>query len=135
MVTPLPDNPESAYDCAGVISPVCYPNPDWRHTATATYDSSTWWAITGRWRYFGGVDYEGSSDLIVNDTAGEAQNYLDLNAVFRFMDTHDVVVGVNNILDKEPPMMGGTISSNGNTMVGFYDTLGRYFFADLTLRW
>ena len=132
--TPLPDDPDSAFDCAGVISPVCYPNPDWRHTASATYDSTSWWALTARWRYIGSMDYDGETDLIVADNV-DAHNYLDLNAVFRFMDTHDMVIGVNNIFDKEPPMMGGTISSNGNTMVGFYDTLGRFFFADLTLRW
>jgi iron complex outermembrane receptor protein len=134
-VTPLPDVPESAYDCAGVISPVCYPNPDWRHTATATWDSSGAWAATARWRYLSGVDYTGTFDLIVQDTAGDAQNYFDLNAVFRFMDTHDVIVGVNNVFDKEPPMMGNSISYNGNTVVGFYDTLGRYLFTNVTLRW
>jgi outer membrane receptor protein involved in Fe transport len=139
-ITPLPNDPTSAYDCAGVISPSCVqvngfnPNPDWRHTATATYDSTSWWALTARWRYLGSVDYPGTTDLIVDDNT-DAQNYFDLNAVFRFMDTHDVVVGVNNVFDEEPPMIGSTIASNGNTMVGFYDTLGRYFFADLTLRW
>lgn len=133
--TPLPDDPSSAYDCQGIISPVCYPNPKWRHTATATYDSSSWWALTARWRYLAKVDYEETTDQIVNGTAGKAQNYLDLNAVFRFMDTNDVVVGVNNVFDKEPPLMGNTLSTNGNTIVGFYDTLGRYFFADVTFRW
>jgi len=64
----------------------------------------------------------------------KSQNYLDLNAVFRFMDSHDLVVGVNNILDKEPPMMGGNLSNNANTTAGFYDTLGRYLYANVTLR-
>jgi hypothetical protein len=113
---------------------VCYPNPDWRHTFSTTYDSGSWWALTGRWRYLGAVDYDGATDLIADDNT-DAHNYIDLNAVFRFMDTHDVVIGVNNILDKSPPMMGNTISANGNTQVGFYDSLGRYLFADLTLRW
>jgi outer membrane receptor protein involved in Fe transport len=132
--TPLPDDPTSAYDCAGVISAVCYPNPDWRHTATATYDSNSWWAATARWRYYSRVDYEGVTDKIANDNLG-AQNYFDLNAVFRFMDTNDVVVGVNNVFDEEPPLLGNTLSNNGNTVVGFYDTLGRFFFADVTFRW
>jgi iron complex outermembrane receptor protein len=133
-VVPLPDAPETAYDCAGIISSVCYPNPDWRHTASATYDSSSWWAATFRWRYIGSIDYEGTVDQIANDNL-DAQNYIDLNAVFRFMDTNDVVVGVNNVFDEEPPMMGSTLSRNGNTIVGFYDSLGRYFFANVTLRW
>ena len=64
-----------------------------------------------------------------------SQSYVDLNAVIRFMDTNDIVLGVNNVFDKSPPLMGNTLSGNGNTIVGFYDTLGRYFFADVTFRW
>jgi len=133
--TPLPDDPTTAYDCQGVISPVCYPNPKWRHTATATYDSTSWWALTARWRYFGKVDYDGTADTLAPQTLDNAINYFDLNAVFRFAEAHDIVVGVNNVFDKAPPLMGGSISTNGNTVVGFYDTLGRYLYADLTLRW
>jgi iron complex outermembrane receptor protein len=132
--TPIPNDPNSSFDCQGVISPVCWPNPKWRHTASATYDSSSFWALTGRWRYYGKVEYDGPWDLIASDNLG-AQNYIDLNAVFRFMDTHDVVVGVNNVFDKAPPLLGSTISTNANTVVGFYDTLGRYLFANVTLRW
>ncbi len=135
--TPLPGAPETRYDCQGTISPRCYPNPKWRHTANATYDSTDWWAVTARWRYFGEVDYDGTTDQLVgeNGSLGRAINYFDLNAVFRFMDTNDVIVGVNNVFDKAPPLMGGTISTNGNTIVGFYDTLGRYIYANMTLRW
>lgn len=132
--TPLPDDPSSAYDCAGIISPICYPNPDWRHTATGTYDSNSWWAITARWRYYSHVAYNGTTDLLIPDGI-PAQNYFDLNGVVRFMETNDLVFGVNNVFDEEPPLMGNTLSNNGNTIVGFYDTLGRYFYADVTFRW
>ena len=63
----------------------------------------------------------------------KSQNYIDLNAVFRFMENHDVVVSINNIFDKEPPMVGQT-TTNANTIAGFYDTLGRYLFAQATFR-
>ncbi len=139
--TPIPEVPESQYDCAGRISPECYPNAKWRSTATATYDSNSWWAATARWRYIGKVDYTNPTtgqpltrDQIVADQT-TAQNYFDLNAVVRFMDTNDVVFGVNNVFDKDPPLMGNTISANGNTQVGFYEALGRYFYANVTLRW
>ena len=59
-----------------------------------------------------------------------AKIYLDLSAVFRLMETHDLSVGVNNIFDKEPPLVGASISTGG-----YYDPLGRYLYADLTLRW
>ncbi|HEY5775199.1 MAG TPA: hypothetical protein VIS57_03860, partial [Xanthomonadales bacterium] len=71
---------------------------------------------------------------IANDNLG-AQNYFDVNAVFRFMQTRDVTIGVNNVFDKEPPLMGNSLSWNANTVLGFYDTLGRYLYANVTLRW
>lgn len=132
--TPLPADATSTYDCVGVISTRCFPSPKWRHTASVSYDSNEWWSTTLRWRYFQGVDYDGTSDKIAEKNMGAAQNYVDLNANFRFMGTHDITVGVNNILDKEPPMVGGTLTTNANTIAGFYDTLGRFLFAKATFR-
>lgn len=131
---PLPDDPNATYDCVGLINVQCFPSPEWRHTATATYDSNEWWAVTARWRFYQDVHYDGVTDTIVNESIGDEQ-YFDATAVFRFMDTHDLVVGVNNILDEEPPMMGGTLTTNANTISGFYDTLGRYMFANVTFRY
>jgi outer membrane receptor protein involved in Fe transport len=74
------------------------------------------------------------TDVIANDNIGDEQ-YLDVSAVFRFMDTHDLVVGMNNIFDEEPPLVGGSITTNANTVSGFWDTLGRYMFANVTFRW
>jgi iron complex outermembrane receptor protein len=133
-ITPLPADPNSTYDCVGVISTRCYPAPEWRHTISTQYDSNEWWSVTARWRFFDGVDYDGSTDVIAQDEMSKSQNYIDLSAVFRFMENHDVTVGVNNILDKEPPMVGGTLTTNANTIAGYYDTLGRYLYAQATFR-
>jgi outer membrane receptor protein involved in Fe transport len=133
--TYIPNDPDSSYDCVGRIAQQqCFPTPEWRHIASATYDSGSFWAVTGRWRYFGAISYDGDDDDIPSDVI-DAQNYLDLNAVFRFMGTHDFTLGVNNVLDEEPPLVGGWMSTNGNTIAGFYDTLGRYLYARVTLRW
>jgi outer membrane receptor protein involved in Fe transport len=51
------------------------------------------------------------------------------------MDTHDLSLGVNNLLDREPPLLGAWQSSQANTVAGFYDTLGRFVFANVTFRW
>ena len=132
---PLEGVPSAIYDCVGLIHPDCFPAPEWRHVATATYDSNEWWAVTGRWRYYDDVFHDGTVDTIVNDEIGNEQ-YFDVSAVFRFMDTHDLVVGVNNVFDKEPPLMGGgTFFTQGNTVAGFWDMLGRYMFANVTFRW
>jgi len=132
--TPLPASPESAYDCVGTVSTRCFPTPDWRHTASLSYDSNEWWSVEARWRYFGGVDYDGATDTIAQANMSESQSYFDLNGVFQFMENSDITIGVNNVLDEEPPMVGGTLTTNANTYAGFYDTLGRFMFAKATMR-
>ena len=130
------------YDCSGLISSRCYPQPEWRHTVEASYDSNSWWAVTARWRHFGGVDYDGALsngksdgiDTIVQANSDDGENYLDLTATLRVMDNAELLVGINNILDEEPPLVGGSLSSNANATAGFYDTLGQYLFAQATFR-
>ncbi len=101
--------------------------------ATISYDPGSFWALTGRWRFFSKVSYDGPYDQIAADNLG-AQSYLDLSAVFRFKGTHDLTLGVNNILDKEPPLVGASLGQYKNS-INIYDQLGRYLFANLTLRW
>ena len=130
------------YDCTGIISSRCYASPEWRHTVTASYDSNSFWAVTARWRYFGGIDYDGGLtngksdgvDTIVQGEVDSGESYLDLNATFRILDNTEILVGINNILDEEPPLVGGSLSSNANAVAGFYDTLGQYMYAQATFR-
>ena len=132
-VLSLPTVPESAYDCVGNVSTRCFPTPDWRHTADVSYDSNEWFSVTLRWRYFDGVEYTETVDTIAGKEMGSSQNYFDLNGVLRWKQ-HDLVLGVNNFMDEEPPMVGGTLTTNANTYAGFYDTLGRYLYAKATFR-
>jgi iron complex outermembrane receptor protein len=132
--TPIADDPSTTYDCTGIISSSCFPSPKWRHTANVTYDSRGFWSVTARWRFFSSVDYNDTVDKLVNL---DATSYYDLNALFRIGANHDIMIGVNNILDDEPPLMGSGLSGpwgNANTISGFYDVLGRYFYAKATLR-
>ena len=134
--------PGETNDCVGLISTRCYATPEWRHTLTASYDSNDFWAVTARWRYFDGVDYDGGltgskspgTDAIAQGNLSGSESYLDLNATFRFLGNSELLVGVNNVLDEAPPLVGGTLSSNANAVAGFYDTLGQYLFAQATFR-
>ncbi|MFQ3250051.1 MAG: iron complex outermembrane receptor protein [Glaciecola sp.] len=131
----IPGDNTAKYDCAGVVSTDCFAQPNWRHTATVTYSTDSFWSVAAKWRYFGAVDYDGTSDLLLAKTGGIGSNsYLDLKASFEVNDNTAVLVGVNNVLDKEPPMVGGALSSNANTVAGFYDTLGRYLHASVTFK-
>ncbi|HET6592118.1 MAG TPA: hypothetical protein VFG48_04330, partial [Xanthomonadales bacterium] len=60
-----------------------------------------------------------------------------LNGVIRFMGNHDLRFGVNNVLDEEPPLVGGTLVGgiNNANSLAIYDQLGRYFFGNVTFRW
>jgi len=133
-VTLIPGEAGSTYDCVGIASQTCFANPKWRHVASATYESNRSWSVQGRWRYYGAVDYEEGIDPRAEEEMS-AYNYIDLNAAYRFMGTHRLIAGVNNIFDEEPPLLAGGLATNANTVAGFWDTLGRYLFVNLSLAW
>jgi iron complex outermembrane recepter protein len=132
--TPIAGDSSTTYDCVGLINTDCYPTPKWRHTASVTYDSHETWSVTARWRFFSKVDYDGTEDQIVNL---KAMSYLDLDGTIKIFGNHSLSIGVNNVFDKEAPLVGDTMSltyGNANAITGYYDTLGRFFYTNLTFR-
>lgn len=129
--TRLLEKTNGSTDCAGMISTGCFPAPKWRHTMTVNYDSGSFWNLTAKWRYFHGVDYDGATDTLVTDGV-PSQSYIDLKASFEVNENTAFLIGVNNVFDREPPLMGGSLSTNANTIAGYYDTLGRYLHASVT---
>jgi outer membrane receptor protein involved in Fe transport len=144
-IEPLPGvNPAATFDCAGVINTACQ-TPDWRHTLRSTF-SRDWYSVSARWRHVGGMDYElqngerpnpagsGTDQILVGLGYGlGSYNYFDLSGSFDVIDNVNLTVGINNILDKEPPMVGGTLQLNANSLGG-YDQLGRFMFANVNVR-
>ena len=65
------------------------------------------------------------------------ENYLDLTAAYEINKTVGVRVGINNVLDKDPPQLTSDYFNsafvNGNTYPQVYDALGRYVFANITV--
>jgi outer membrane receptor protein involved in Fe transport len=45
-----------------------------------------------------------------------------------------IEAGVNNVFDKQPPFLGGFRSLNSNTSPEDFDTIGRYYFARVTVK-
>lgn len=130
---PLPGLDSATYDCSGMFNTKCFAQPDWRHSLTVSYTTGDFWTASAKWRYFGAVDHDGAVDKLVATGIG-SQSYLDLTGAFEINNHISLLVGVNNVLDREPPLVGGTLSENGNTVAGFYDTLGRYIHASVTMR-
>jgi len=73
-----------------------------------------------------------------------AQNYIDLTLTARIGDHYNFRLGVNNIFDREPPIIGANggntiinacpgVVCSGNTFPQVYDAMGRYIFAGITL--
>ncbi|MBB5745553.1 TonB-dependent receptor domain-containing protein [Brevundimonas variabilis] len=128
----------SVYDCTGYYgSAQCgIPNPEYRHRARATWSTPWDVDVSGTWRYYSEVEF-GSS--LTGGVAGrldsklDAQYYLDLAASWQVTDTLSARVGINNILDRDPPLStsAGT-GGNGNTYPQLYDALGRYAFFSVT---
>lgn len=141
-IDPLPGvNDAARFDCTGVINPACA-TPDWRHTMRINYDRGSWWSASLRWRHVGGMDYTlqngnpGTTDqiLVRNDNQLDAINYFDVSGRFEIRENAQLTLGVNNLLDEEPPLVGGSLSTNANSLTG-YDQAGRYLFANISLRY
>jgi len=117
------------YDCAGLYSSSCgTPNPQWRHHFRAGW--VTPWAVdlSLTWRYYDGVEeFDGSPVQI--DYELDAANYFDLAANWAVTEKFSVLVGVNNVLDSDPPVTSAVgTTGNGNTFPQTYDALGRWIF-------
>ena len=138
------------YDCAGLYGSTCSgatvsssaPLPKWRHKARATLQMPSGVGVSLQWRMMGKVAHE-SEELggATPQLSGKvkAQHYFDLATTYAFGDHYNLRLGVNNLLDNDPPLMTSAAGScpagpcNGNTFPGTWDALGRYFYAGVTL--
>lgn len=138
---PLPG--EHEYDCAGLYGNFCGPAvPDWRHTLRLSWQSPMDIQASLQWRYISSVTHEGNTDdptlggfpVVLGGKLG-ARSYLDLTGTWDISEQYTVRVGINNVLDQDPPLVDTDISGPGtpNTW-GPYDTLGRQVFFALTGR-
>ena len=140
------------YDCAGFYGPTCGgPAPKWRHKLRVSLNTKSGIGVSAQWRYSGPVEVEyqnASSTLAGNfynfSSRIAAQSTFDLALTANIGDSLSMRLGVNNLLDKEPPLVtSGSgrfgqsacagVVCNGNTYPGSYDSLGRYLYAGVTL--
>jgi outer membrane receptor protein involved in Fe transport len=139
------------YNCAGLYGLTCVlPSPKWRHKLRVTWNSPWNVALSVNWRHVSGTSLDFLSDnplLQVNgpnyndpaDAKIKAYDYFDLAGTWTVRDGTTLRFGVNNVFDKDPPLVdtnGYGVSSppfgNANTFPGIYDSLGRTFFIGIT---
>jgi outer membrane receptor protein involved in Fe transport len=84
--------------------------------------------------FIGALDVPDSAYLngrVVNFNKIPAFNYLDLATRISAGDHLEFTVTVQNLLNKQPPLVGGSIGTvqynSGNTYPSTYDALGRRF--------
>ncbi len=129
-----------AYDCVGLFGNTCgIPNPKWRHRFQVSWEVGKATATLG-WRMQGGVTVDISSDQsalalpediplfkAVGSYHYGAYNYFDLAGSYNLTDGIQLTLGINNILDKEPPLGAGFSDNDyGAGFYGFYDPYGRF---------
>jgi outer membrane receptor protein involved in Fe transport len=148
LTQPLPTG--GSFDCAGFWGATCgAPLPHWRHVLSTNW-GTPWLGLdfSVKWRFIGGSNVDRSSSdpqlaapFYLATGHIPAYNYIDLSAAIPLMNNVDLRVGVNNIADKNPPLiLNGSLSDcpnstcNDNTWAGTYDTLGRYIYAHVSVK-
>ena len=124
-------DPLTAYDCKGLFGSVCgSPASAWRHKARVTWDTNFDASISMAWRYTGGATNESQAERYVASgiASVSAQSFFDIAVSYDITEDATATFGINNFLDKEPPLFPG-LSSTGYGAT--YDTLGRYVFAGI----
>ncbi len=145
-------------DCSGLYGPQCagrpgsaVPNPKWRSKGRLTWNtpySYGWFGglgLSAQWRHFSKVDLDTTSkDPALNNPAAQqpsdirfkSMDYFDLLATFKIKDNYNFRAGVNNVFDRDPPLVGQgncvATYCNGNTFPQVYDALGRYLFVGVS---
>lgn len=122
------------YDCVGQFVSSCgTPNPEWRHRARIGW-STPWDGIelAATWRHYSSVTMFGGNPARL-DYEFPAINYLDLSGSWQIRDNMRLRAGVNNVLDRDPPLNASVgTTGNGNTYPQTYDSMGRFIFIGIT---
>ena len=154
-----------SFNCAGLYGITCgTPSPRWRHAFRVTWSSPWDVDFSVNWRHISHVDLDANTKNTLvggsptspgscgsgpvfgvgdcTDAHVPAFDYFDVSANWTVREGLEIRAGVNNVFDKDPPVMDSNtlaVSSppfgNGNTYPGVYDSLGRTLFIGATLKY
>lgn len=145
--TPLPGGGGSSYDCAGLFGTICQTiTPKWRHALRVGWNTPWDLELSLNWRHIGSTDLDNNDadpDLHLQGSGAfdsfnahlPAIDYVDLSALWSLGTGTTVRLGINNVLDKDPPLISTEVSGTGGANTyPTYDTLGRQGFIGVTQR-
>jgi iron complex outermembrane receptor protein len=130
-ITPVQDLPDVTNQCAGRFGTLACGNPipKWKWTSRLSYSDGPA-TLSFRWRHTGAVrDDDDTTPYLVERIP--AYNLYDLSASFDLTDRYTLALGVNNLLDKKPTILGNNQEQAG-TYPSTYDVLGRDFFVSVS---
>jgi len=138
----LQPNPQSrVVDRVGTVGGDTAAIPEWRLTGSLAYDSNdlsvTWrteWISSLKDRKYATAIDNGVANPLAGITNPTVDDYFyhHIHAAYKFGDRYQAFAGVQNLFDKEAPLLTSPIESN--TDPNTYDTIGRYFYAGLSVR-
>ncbi|HTU65212.1 MAG TPA: TonB-dependent receptor [Steroidobacteraceae bacterium] len=143
-LTPLQASPANKNRCVGAYGATCgEPIPAYKGVTRFTWTFADL-GVSLRHRYIdsvttdrivlprsaGGTPPAGAT--ITNPTLGP-QHYVDLSLTYDFGDKAEIYAGVNNVLDKDPPIIAGQ-GGYGNTFPATYDYAGMTFFLGFNVK-
>ncbi len=143
-ITPVASLPDRVQHCAGTFGVTCgEPDPKWKFTARTAFEDGPL-TLSLRWRWIGKTEddrIDALSYVTPRDPETfvapmiKAYSYFDLSFSYDINETFGLYGGINNLFDKNPPVLGTAQPSNGNnTWSNTYDVLGRSFFIGATAK-
>ena len=132
-ITAVADLPDEINECDGRFGVLACgePTPRYKWSSRLSFIDGPM-TLTGRWRHIGAVrDDDDDTDYLV-ETIG-ATDYFDLAFAFDVSDGLRLTMGVNNVLDEYPTVLGLN-QEQANTWPNTYEVIGRDFFISANLR-
>ena len=126
----------ASVDCTGRFGSACALGgvsrvlPEYRHRFNASWIQGPV-TVRGTWRVIGEVEDASPTTFRVEQI--DAQHYFDVSTAFDINPSVRIVAGIENLLDEEPPTLGGN-AADANTFPASYDVIGRRVGVSLTLR-
>ena len=113
--------------------------PDLKVRAGANYAVGDW-SVYGQLRFIGDGKYDvtwGPEQLADSENNIGSETYLDLSGRYRFSwgpaEDVEIYLGINNVLDNDPPVIPLDFISNLATNAGIYDVVGRSYYAGVRM--
>ena len=145
VVTPYRSAP--SYDCAGLFGGYCLNgsvNPSWRHNLRLAWELPPGLELSAQWRFIVRTAFDNNSSQPLLQNQEEvgydallahigSYSYLDLAMIWQSSSHLQWRLGVNNVFDRDPPVLPLDISGEAGQLNTFavYDLLGRNVFLAL----